>query len=121
LSQARTVEFLEEAELCGMKDVPKGLHYKSLRPLIDSPGAAWDCPAVTQAQRVRQGGAVRGIAMRTELHRFTMWDEGREGEELFDFSGDPRELKHLATVDKEASLKADLKTRLQTIIAALQT
>jgi hypothetical protein len=49
-----------------------------------------------------------------------MWDEGREGEELYDYSGDPRELKNLATVDQEAALKHSLKSRLQTIIASRQ-
>ena len=49
---ARTVEFLDMyptlGDLCGLKDVPKRLHGKSLRPLLDNPRAQWDRPAVTQ-------------------------------------------------------------------------
>lgn len=31
--------------------------------------------------------------MRTERYRYTMWDNGKEGEELYDYTTDPRELK----------------------------
>ena len=50
-----------------------------------------------------------------------MWDGGREGEELYDYAGDPRELKNLATADQTAALKTSLKSRLQMIIASRQT
>lgn len=121
----RTVEFLDMyptlADLCGLKDVPKRLHGTSLRPLLENPRAPWDRPAVTQVQRARQGGPVRGYSLRTERHRYTMWDGGREGEELYDYAGDPRELKNLATADQTVALKTSLKSRLQMIIASRQT
>jgi uncharacterized sulfatase len=121
----RTVEFLDMyptlADLCGLKDVPKRLHGKSLRPLLENPRAAWDRPAVTQVHRARQGGAVRGYSLRTEQHRYTIWDDGREGEELYDYASDPRELKNLATDSQAAGLKSGLKSRLQKIIAARQS
>jgi uncharacterized sulfatase len=120
----RTVEFLDMyptlADLCGLKDVPKRLHGTSLRPLLENPRAPWDRPAVTQVQRARQGGPVRGYSLRTERHRYTMWDGGREGEELYDYGSDPRELKNLATADSATALKTSLKSRLQTIIASRQ-
>jgi len=121
----RTVEFLDMyptlADLCGLKDVPSRLHGTSLRPLLENPRAPWNRPAVTQVQRARQGGPVRGYSLRTERHRYTMWDGGREGEELYDYAGDPRELKNLATADDPTSaLKTSLKSRLQTIIASRQ-
>jgi uncharacterized sulfatase len=121
-TSGRTVEFLDLyptlADLCGLKDVPKGLHGRSLRPLLENPRAPWDRPAVTQVQRARQGRPIRGYSLRTERHRYTMWDEGREGEELYDYSNDPRELKNLATVEQAAGLKSTLKSRLQTVIAS---
>jgi uncharacterized sulfatase len=120
----RTVEFLDIyptlADLCGLKDAPTRLHGKSLRSLLENPRAPWDRPAVTQVQRARQGGALRGYSLRTERHRYSMWDEGREGEELYDYSTDPRELKNLAGASDAAALKASLKSRLQTIIASRQ-
>ena len=120
----RTVEFLDLyptlADLCGLDHVPRNLHGKSLRPLLENPRAPWDRPAVTQVHRARQGQAVRGYSLRTVRHRYTMWDEGREGEELYDYAGDPRELKNLATASEAAALKQTLKSRLQAIIASRQ-
>jgi hypothetical protein len=49
-----------------------------------------------------------------------MWDDGREGEELYDYSNDPHELKNLATHNGAAALKSGLKSRLQAIIASRQ-
>lgn len=120
----RTVEFLDLyptlADLCGLREVPSGLHGKSLRPLLENPRAPWDRPAVTQVHRNRQGEAVRGYSIRTERHRYTMWDGGREGEELYDYPRDPRELKNLARDAGAAALKAGLKTRLEEILRARQ-
>jgi uncharacterized sulfatase len=122
---SRTVEFLDMyptlADLCGLSDVPKRLHGTSLRPLLENPRAFWDRPAVTQVQRARPAGAVRGYSLRTERYRYSMWDEGREGEELYDYSKDPRELKNLATAGEATALKNGLKSRLQTILASRQT
>jgi hypothetical protein len=50
-----------------------------------------------------------------------MWDEGREGEELYDYSSDPRELKNLATSPQSASLKSGLRSRLDAILATRRT
>ena len=47
-----------------------------------------------------------------------MWDEAREGEELYDYSKDPRELKNLGK--DGGTLKAGLKAQLQKIIASRQ-
>lgn len=113
----RTVEFLDMyptlADLCGLKNVPANLHGKSLRPLLDNPAARWDRPAVTQVHRNEK---VHGYSMRTERYRYTMWNEGSEGEELYDYAKDPRELKNLAK--DQAALKKELRARLDSIIAA---
>jgi uncharacterized sulfatase len=118
----RTVEFLDMyptlADLCRLKDVPDGLHGKSLRPLLENPRAAWARPAVTQVQRARKPEPVRGYSMRTERYRYTQWDDGREGEELYDYSKDPRELKNLASEPAAERLKSGLRRQLQSIIAA---
>ncbi|MDZ4799075.1 MAG: sulfatase [Bryobacteraceae bacterium] len=119
---SRTVEFLDMyptlVDLCGLTNVPTNLHGTSLKPLLTNPNAAWDRPAMTQVQRQpqRPGGAVRGYSMRTERYRYTMWDDGREGEELYDYNADPRELKNLATASDSGSLKASLRARMVKII-----
>lgn len=118
----RTVEFLDLyptlADLCGLKDVPANLHGRSLRPLLDDPRAAWDRPAVTQVHRGQGGAGVRGYSMRTERHRYTFWDEAREGEELYDYASDAREVRNLAAETSQVKLKLELRKRLEAVIAA---
>lgn len=111
----RVVEFLDlyptAAELAGLKGVPEGLHGVSLAPLLANPQRDWDRPALTQVQRQK----VMGYSLRTDRFRYTYWDEGREGEELYDYRRDPRERKNLAGDPGQARLKADLKGRLEQI------
>jgi len=121
----RTVEFLDLyptlADLCGLKGRPSRLHGTSLKPLLENSREPWDRPAITQVQRARQGStAVRGYSLRTERYRYTMWDGGNEGEELYDYSADPRELKNMARSADVAEVKQGLKSRLETIIASRQ-
>lgn len=112
----RTVELLDLyptlADLCGLTNVPANLHGKSLRPLLDNPNAAWDRPAVSQISR---GQKVMGYSIRTERYRYTEWNNGQEGEELYDYQADPKEMQNLAKSDKSAAVKRDLKSRLLAI------
>jgi uncharacterized sulfatase len=116
----RTVEFLDIyptlSKLCGLKGAPANLQGASLVPLLDNPGAAWDRPAISQVRRMAEKKVIDGHSMRTERYRYSMWDGGREGEELYDYSTDPREMKNLAGDAAHAGLKAQLKSRLETIL-----
>jgi uncharacterized sulfatase len=92
---ARTVESIDLyptlADLAGLEP-PKDLDGKSLRPLLEDPESAWDRPACTQLER----GGFPGYSVRTERWRYTTWDEGRKGEELYDLAADPKEERNLA-------------------------
>jgi uncharacterized sulfatase len=119
----RTVELLDlyptACELAGLKGAPANLHGRSLARLLENPAASWDRPAITQVRRgTVQQGFVHGHSIRTETHRYNMWAEGREGEELYDYEADPNEMRNLAQSPGGARLKADLRARLDTILAA---
>ena len=120
----RTVEFLDIyptlADLCNLTNVPGGLHGRSLRGLLQYPDAYWDRPAVTQVQRVVQGVLRRGYSLRTEKYRYTMWNGSAAGEELYDYETDSLEQKNIASEFRLSSLKAELKDKLQSIIASRQ-
>jgi uncharacterized sulfatase len=74
--------------LCDLAGIarPANLAGVSLRPLMEAPGQAWDRPAFTQVQR----GKFPGRSVRTERWRYTEWDHGAKGVELYDHENDPR-------------------------------
>jgi uncharacterized sulfatase len=51
--------------------------------------------------------------VRTERWRYTQWDRGAKGEELYDQDHDPQELHNLAALPKSASTVAEMKALLQ--------
>jgi uncharacterized sulfatase len=79
------------ADLCGLK-APSTLQGRSLRPLLDDPERAVKQGAITVVAR----GKKLGRSVRTERWRYTEWDEGRDGVELYDHDADPREHRNLA-------------------------
>jgi len=113
----RTVELLDIyptlADLCGLADAPKNLAGRSLRPLLKNPNARWDKPAITQVQRGSGADRFMGYSVRDERWRYTEWDEGRRGVELYDETNDPREMRNLANDPKYAKIAAGMKRLLQ--------
>lgn len=103
----RTVELLDLyptlSELCGLAP-PANLEGRSLRPLLDNPEAPWDRPAFSQVWR-----GFPGYSVRTERWRYTEWDAGRKGVELYDCQSDPQEQRNLAEDPKFAQVRAELK------------
>ncbi len=104
----RTVELVDLyptlADLAGLTP-PKNLAGASLRPLLDNPAATWTKPAFTQTWR----GTFSGHSVRTEQWRYTEWDGGQQGAQLFDIQNDPQELHDLAGDPKHAATVKELK------------
>jgi iduronate 2-sulfatase len=78
-------------ELCGLP-APAHLEGRSLARFLDDPRGEWDRPARTVM--LRNGLLARSV--RTAQWRYTEWDQGRRGAELYDHRQDAFELKNLA-------------------------
>jgi uncharacterized sulfatase len=120
----RTIEHLDLyptiASICELSGIPPTLHGESVVPLLRNVEAEWSKPAITQVHRpaTDEIPAIEGYSIRTERYRYTMWDEGRQGEELYDYNTDPHELKNLADDASLATLKLTLRVCLNTTTLA---
>ncbi len=92
------------ADLAGLP-APAALQGASLRPLLEDPLKAWARPAFTQVQR----GGFPGHSVRTERWRYTEWDGGAKGTELYDHAADPGEQRNLAADPAQAAVLQELK------------
>jgi iduronate 2-sulfatase len=116
------------AELCRVK-TPSNLQGQSLVPMLKDPTDAGRGWAVTQV--TREGGSRKtdpnapasekgkpffGYSLRTLRWRYTEWDEGREGRELYDHNVDPRELTNLAEQSSHAETVKRLSSQLRAAV-----
>ncbi len=108
----RLVEFVDIyptlAEVCSLP-APANLEGKSFRPLLDNHARKWKKAAYTQVQRQGQGRKYMGRTVRTAEWRYTEWDEGREGVELYNHTNDAGEYRNVANDPKHAKVVAELK------------
>ncbi|MBI3866786.1 MAG: sulfatase [Planctomycetia bacterium] len=95
-------------DLCGLAP-PHELDGASLRPVLDDPAKEVKSTAFTQVKR----GQYLGYTVRTDRWRYTLWNDGKEGEQLFDMDHDPSESTNLATHPDHAEVAKDLRARLQ--------
>jgi uncharacterized sulfatase len=105
------------ANRCGLKGVPNNLEGADFRAVLDDPAARHKDAAVTVLQR----GKLFGRSVRTDRFRYTEWDGGAKGAELYDHKTDPGEWKNLAGDPKATDAKADLKRQLDVIGPARPT
>ena len=114
-ASGRVVESLDVyptvADLCGLTP-PKNLAGASLRPLLNNPRLQWDRPAYTQVQRGDAAGRFMGRSVRTDRWRYTEWDDGKRGVELYDHDSDPGEYTNLANNPDQSSTISQLKQLL---------
>lgn len=111
----RPVEFVDiyptVADLCGLP-CPPHVEGQSLRPLLENPQTRWTKPALTQVLRRDLIPYVMGYSVRTERWRYTEWDGGKGGAQLYDHDADPHEWNNLARDPKYAPTVAELKALL---------
>jgi iduronate 2-sulfatase len=109
------------SELCGVTP-PDNVQGQSLVPIlrdVSTTGRGWALTEVTRGggNRPNAPAPFRGYSLRTSRWRYTEWDEGRKGRELYDHETDPRELTNLAESADHAAIVADLSQQLQTAAA----
>jgi arylsulfatase A-like enzyme len=94
------------ADLAGLK-APDTLHGISLKPLLLNPTTP-DWPrksAFTILESI-------GESLRTEKWRYTEWQQGKQGIELYDHANDPNEFYNLAHQADYKTIQTELKTQL---------
>jgi uncharacterized sulfatase len=116
-SCGRVVELLDLyptiADLCGV-GVPGGLDGISLKKQFDDPAAPTKEGAYTQVRRGGPKAKVQfmGRSVRTERWRYTEWDNGKRGAQLYDHDADPHEHGNLVKDPKHAETVKLLKALL---------
>lgn len=101
-------------ELCGVKP-PTNLQGQSLVPMLKDPSLAGRGWALTQVTR---GNQFFGYTLRTTRWRYTEWDQGNRGRELYDHDADPQEQKNLAALAENAETVATLSAQLRVAVKA---
>lgn len=127
------------AELSGLTP-PADLDGKSLVPLLKNPEMEWNFPAYTQQARTINPNVpagqypytfnpilktpdgkpalfttIFGRSVRVERYRYTEWDEGKAGKELYDYETDPEEFVNHANDPKYAKIKDELAAKLHAV------
>lgn len=117
--------------LCGVTP-PANVQGQDLTPMLKDPewtGRGWALTQVVRGGGIRRFGASPatgdngrrffGYSLRTPRWRYTEWDEGNFGRELYDHEQDPREQTNLANSPEHAGTVAELSRQLRA--AAKQT
>ena len=108
------------SELCGLEQ-PSHVMGKSLSPVLADPNTQLreSAYSVTEARTVRRADKSKflGRTIRTNRYRYTEWDEGDFGVELYDYETDPEELTNLAGNPESANLVKRLQQELQNRMA----
>jgi uncharacterized sulfatase len=82
----------------------------SLRPLLADPSGDGKGYAFTMVTRAKGKETLIGRSVRTDHWRYTEWDEGREGIELYDETSDPEENHDVSKNPANAQIIASLKS-----------
>ncbi len=95
-------------ELCGL-DMPSHLDGQSMVPLLENPELPGKPFAVTQVTRGGGKNLFHGYSVRTARWRYTEWNAGERGVELYDHEKDPAEMHNLGDDPRYADVRAELK------------
>jgi iduronate 2-sulfatase len=112
------------ADLCDV-NAPANLQGQSLAPIlkdVNEKGRGWALTQVTRnvGARGRNGGGKPffGYSLRTPRWRYTEWDGGKKGRELYDHRSDSKEQTNLADDPAQADTVKRLSKQLQAAVKA---
>lgn len=93
--------------------IPKELEGQSLIPFLKNANHQWEKPAITQ---LYFGADKQGYTIRTRQWRFTEWNGGKDGYELYNHNNDLDEIVNLASDSDYLSIREQLKTELKPFV-----
>jgi uncharacterized sulfatase len=96
------------AELCGIK-APASLEGHSLCSIMTQTQTPATRAAFTQVRyETKKDGVIVGRTVRTDDYRYTEWNEGKGGLELYDHRKDDQELNNLANDSQFSQIRENL-------------
>ncbi len=105
------------ANLCSVQLIDE-VQGQDLSPMLKDPSLLGRGYALSQVTR---GQASMGYSLRTPTFRYTEWDGGQLGSELYDHSNDPEELTNVVDVATYQTKLPMLKQQLAEAIAKTQS
>ncbi|MFV1969345.1 MAG: iduronate-2-sulfatase, partial [Pirellulaceae bacterium] len=94
------------------------LQGQSLAPILADPGLPGRGWALSQVARGPRTKRTFGFTLRTPRWRYTEWDQGRQGRELYDHENDPLEQNNLAEDSAQSKRVAAWSAQIQATAAA---
>jgi len=96
------------AEFAGLDSIPGHLEGMSFADVIKDPSLSFR----TEVRAVVNRGSVLGRTVKNNAWRYTEWDEGARGRELYDQVKDPLEYNNLAEVEEYAEIVKEMRVLL---------
>lgn len=111
------------ASLCNLP-IPEYVMGTDLSPLFSDPQLALKPVAFTQETRqYREKGKLirfKGYSIRAARYRYTEWDDGKQGVELYDHESDPEEMNNLAGKSEARDVQQEMAGLLAAKLADIR-